>query len=571
MKNHLTFKNLTICREDTGAAIVKDISFEVAPGKVLALIGESGSGKTTVSLTALGYVRSGLRVTAGTVTFGDTDILALSGHALRDFRGRRIAYVAQSAAAAFNPGLTIGFQVAETASIHGLGTAAGRQAAVLQLYEELQLPEAATIGDRYPHEVSGGQLQRLMAAMAMSAGPECIVFDEPTTALDVTTQVDVLKTFKDLIQGHGIGAVYVSHDLAVVAQIADEIVVLQAGEIVEHGTVKQVISNPQHHYTKLLIAASDPEIAGKPAKLAKRPATVLAADSSKHAEVVPVSGHAILRIRDLCVGYGATNERGEPAIKVLKDIDLDIKPRSIHAIIGESGSGKSTLARAICGLTRSYSGQVLLDGVSLSPDLKKRTRAELGRVQMVMQMADVALNPAHTIDKILRRPIQYITGETGGAVDDRIADLLHKVKLPADVARRLPRELSGGQKQRINLARALAGQPRVVLCDEVTSALDTVVRNAIIDLIWSLREDLGLTFVMISHDISTVAALCDEVAVMHRGCVVEQGGTESTLRAPLHAYTRKLMRSVPHLRVGWLEQAIDHRQAEAQAALLLEG
>ncbi|MGO4909985.1 ABC transporter ATP-binding protein [Pseudorhodobacter sp. W20_MBD10_FR17] len=553
MQNDLVFDHLTICREDTGAEIVSDISFRVAPGKVLALIGESGSGKTTISLTALGYVRAGLRVTKGSVHFGDTDVLALSGKKLRDFRGAQIAYIAQSAAAAFNPCMTIGVQVSETARIHNIGDAKSRRITTQALYTELQLPDVEGIGSRYPHEVSGGQLQRLMAAMAMSGEPACIVFDEPTTALDVTTQVDVLQNFKALIKGHKIGAIYVSHDLAVVAQIADEIIVLKAGKVVEQGSVEQIITNPQHEYTKLLIAASDPDIACAAPAQKTTPATA----GSKTESVVAIN--PVLSVRNLSAGYGGAGKGKEPPLKVLHSVDMEVKAGAIHAIIGESGSGKSTLARAISGLMPYYQGDVQLDGISLSPNLHERSKTDLARVQMVMQMADVALNPAHRIEKILRRPIEYFTGDRGSAVDDRIAELMTQVKLSPDLMKRLPRELSGGQKQRINLARALAGNPRVVLCDEVTSALDTVVRNAIIDLIRQLRDERGLSFVLISHDISTVAAMCDSVTVMHLGQAVEQGPTLDILRAPKKEYTRTLMRSVPHLQVGWLEQAIAQR------------
>lgn len=554
MKNELVFDNLTICREDTGAEIVSGISFRVAPGKVLALIGESGSGKTTISLTALGYVRGGLRVTNGAVHFGDTDVLGLTGGKLRDFRGSRIAYIAQSAAAAFNPCMTIDTQVSETAKIHNIGDDKSRKQSTQALYAELQLPNVTTIGSRFPHEVSGGQLQRLMAAMAMSGEPACIVFDEPTTALDVTTQVEVLQSFKNLIQGHKIGAIYVSHDLAVVAQIADEIIVLKAGKIVEHNSVEEIITNPQHEYTKLLIAASDPEIASSPTA-----ANVSLAPGANGVVQSPPAESPVLSVRNLSAGYGGLLKTGVPSVKVLQSIDMEVAAGSIHAIIGESGSGKSTLARAISGLLPYYEGEVFLDGKSLPPKLHERSKTDLARVQMVMQMADVALNPAQRIDKILRRPIKYFTVETGSAVDDRIEALMKQVKLSPDLLNRFPSELSGGQKQRINLARALAGEPRVVLCDEVTSALDTVVRNAIIELIRQLRDEKGLSFVLISHDISTVAAMCDSVTVMHKGRAVEQGPTLEILRSPQQEYTRTLMRSVPHLKIGWLEQTIDLR------------
>jgi peptide/nickel transport system ATP-binding protein len=545
MKPLLETRGLTIRNKDTGGVIVRDISFVVEPGKVLAFIGESGSGKTTISLTALGYVRPGLEIAGGSIQFAGTDVLALQGDALRDFRGRRVAYVAQSAAAAFNPSLRIGYQVIEASLAHHVSAAGAARERAEGLYRQMDLPASGAIADRFPHQVSGGQLQRLMAAMAMCTGPELIVFDEPTTALDVTTQIEVLKSFKDLIRLRNVSALYVSHDLAVVAQIADDIIVLRNGEIQERGSVQAIIADPQHEYTRSLIAASDPQRGREGARVAP----------SASSATGPAARQLVLDVRKVWAGYGVRDAGGQPAIPVIRGIDLAVEPKSVLAIIGESGSGKSTTARVICGLLPASRGEVVLDGTVLPASVPERSKEQLSQIQLVMQMADVALNPSHTIGKILGRPIEYFLGVKGTPREDMVADLLGKVQLPTEFIRRLPSELSGGQKQRVNLARALAVNPKVVLCDEVTSALDTVVRDAIIDLILELKDALHLSFVLISHDISTVSKLADHVAVMYLGEVVETGMTAQVLKAPKHDYTRRLLASVPHLRVGWLEEA----------------
>jgi peptide/nickel transport system ATP-binding protein len=386
----------------------------------------------------------------------------------------------------------------------------------------------------------------LMAAMAMCTGPELIVFDEPTTALDVTTQIEVLRSFKDLIRLRNTAALYVSHDLAVVAQIADDIIVLRNGEIQERGSVHAIIADPQHEYTRSLITASDPH----------RGRERVQVSSSAASELTPTSRKLVLDVRKLWAGYGARDAQGQPAIPVIRGIDLALEPKSVLAIIGESGSGKSTAARVICGLLPASRGEVELNGTVLPVSVAERSKEQLSQIQLVMQMADVALNPSHTIGKILGRPIEYFLRVKGTAKEDMVADLLRKVRLPTEFIGRLPSELSGGQKQRVNLARALAVNPKVVLCDEVTSALDTVVRDAIIDLILELKEALHLSFVLISHDISTVSKLADHLAVMYLGEVVESGMTAEVLKNPKHDYTRRLLASVPHLRVGWLEEAL---------------
>ncbi|HKM61167.1 MAG TPA: ABC transporter ATP-binding protein [Acidisphaera sp.] len=528
-------------RDDAGVqhTIVKDASFEVASGEVVALIGESGSGKTTIALSLLGYARPGCHIAGGQIRLGETQVLSLPPSGLRDLRGRRVSYVAQSAAAAFNPGRTVMAQVTETALVHGVATRADAEREAIELFRALALPNPETIGGRYPHQVSGGQLQRLMAAMALIARPELVVLDEPTTALDVTTQIEVLRAFKSVVRERGATAVYVSHDLAVVAQIADRIIVLRDGEIREAGTTAQILREPQNPYTRALLAAAEPVERSAPSQLASGP--------------VP-----LLEVRGLTAGYG---HAGSAFLPVLQDISFSIRRGSSLGVIGESGCGKSTLARVVAGILPAAAGEVRLDGAPLQPALHARTRNELRRVQLVFQMADTALNPSRTVGRILGRPLRFFHAARGAELTRRIRRLLDLVQLPASVADRLPGELSGGQKQRVNLARALAAEPDLILCDEVTSALDTVVGAAILDLMDGLRRELGLSYMFISHDLHTVRSVCDEVMVLYAGRAVEIGSRASVGALPRHPYADLLISSVPELRPGWLEQVGAVREA----------
>ena len=512
--------------------IVRDTSFSIGKGEVIALIGESGSGKTTIALSLLGYARSGCRFTGGTIRLGEKQVLSLSPAELRDLRGRQVSYVAQSAAASFNPARTIMAQVTETALIHGVSSRAEAERRAVELFGALALPRPETIGARYPHQVSGGQLQRLMAAMALIAGPELVVLDEPTTALDVTTQIEVLRAFKDVVRQRGTTAVYVSHDLAVVAQIADRIIVLRDGEIREVGPTGQILNAPRHPYTQTLLAAATPvERSGA---------------TTHNSATVP-----LLDVRGLAAGYGQSSSAYVP---VLQDVGFTIKRGSSLGVIGESGCGKSTLARVVAGLLPLSGGSILLDGAPLNPASHGRTPEELRRIQLVFQMADTALNPSRSVARILGRPLRFFHGARGADRQRRIRRLLDLVKLPATVADRLPGELSGGQKQRVNLARALAAEPDLILCDEVTSALDTVVAAAILDLMDELRRDLGVSYMFISHDLHVVRSICDEVMVLYAGRAVEKGSRASIGAQPRHPYSELLISSVPALRTGWLEE-----------------
>jgi peptide/nickel transport system ATP-binding protein len=536
-------------RNDDGdlLPIVKEVSFNVKRGQVVALIGESGSGKTTIALSILGYTKPGLEFTGGEVRLDGQDVLSMPLEEKRQLRGQRVAYLAQSAAATFNPALTIGEQVTESVILHGQMNQDEANQRAESLYRSLELPDPERLGKRYPHQVSGGQLQRLMAAMALCGKPDLLVLDEPTTALDVTTQIEVLKAFKEVIKQEGTAAIYVTHDLSVVAQIADHIVVLYAGNIQEQGTAEHIINRAGHVYTRRLMAAVRPTPeAGQGDET-----------TTKHQRDDPA-----LEVKNITAGYGRRSD-GTPSVVVLRNVNMSIERGHTVGVIGESGCGKSTLARVMSGLLPASEGEVLLDGESLQPALKNRSRDQLHKVQFVFQMADTALNPRQRIDHIIGRPLEFYFGLKGEEKRKRIGELLHKVELPQEFASRYPEELSGGQKQRVNLARALAASPEVLLCDEIISGLDSIVGANVIELLKRLRKQTGMSFVFISHDLSTIASFADEIVVLYAGRVVEQGPTDLVLSPPYHPYTRLLISSVPEMRIGWLEDAMKTQEAEA--------
>ncbi|KAA0911275.1 ABC transporter ATP-binding protein [Pusillimonas sp. ANT_WB101] len=534
----LEIKNLQVFPTLGLRPAVNNISLTVNKGEVLALIGESGSGKTTLALSALGHIRSGLVARNGTVTLDGVDMFHVNKRRLRSMRGSVVSYIAQSAAMSFNQRMRLDKQVTEPALIHHLMSSVDAVARAHNLYRELDLPAPDTIGSRYPHQVSGGQLQRFMIAMGLLLHPKLVVCDEPTSALDVTTQVEVLRALKGVIRAKQTAALFVSHDLAVVTQIADRIAVLRKGELIEVGTTAEIIENPQHPYTKQLIAACS-----------RWPVTSL--PSSSRATNTSAN---YLEVTDLWAGYGATDAKGMPAIPVLKGLSFALKQGQVLAIIGESGSGKSTMASVIAGLLPRAAGNLRVGGEVLQSRIVSRTPEQLRRVQMVFQSADTALNAKHTIGRILERVLKFFGHVKPADRPARVKALLEMVNLPEHYASRKPGQLSGGEKQRVNLARALAAEPDVLLCDEITSALDTVVAASILTLIKDLRDRLNLAIVFISHDMATVASLADQIMVLQNGNAVEQGSAADVLLNPQHAYTKLLLRSVPELRRGWLEE-----------------
>lgn len=516
--------------------LVSNIRFTVQKGEVLALIGESGSGKTTIALALMGYARHGCKITEGTLHVAGTDVTSLTPKQQCQFRGNKVAYIAQSAAASFNPAMKIMDQVVEPVVIHGVMKRAAAEKKAVELFRELALPDPETIGQRYPHQVSGGQLQRLMTAMALIGDPEVVILDEPTTALDVTTQVEVLKAFRRVVRQRGMTAIYVSHDLAVVAQMADRILVLLKGEIAEYGTTESLLRAPQAEYSQLLLDAAKQKMRATPWQ-------------PQDATVQPM-----LEVRDLFAGYGPVDSKGMPKIPILHDITLRLFRGQAMGIIGESGSGKTTLAHAIAGMNSPASGHILFNGHYIQGDMHARSENELRRIQYVFQMADTALNPAHTIATILSRPLKLFHGLRGPALEKRLHQLLDLVRLPRSVLWRRPWALSGGQKQRVNLARALAAEPDLILCDEVTSALDSVVAAAVLDLITDLRRELGLSVIFISHDLHAVRSVCDEIMVVKNGRMVTQVARADYDKPSTELYYERLKRAVPELRQGWLDE-----------------
>ena len=530
----LEIRNLEIDGEsdEVWHEIIKGLDLDLDRGEVLGLIGESGAGKSTLGLAAMNFVRPGCRIRGGTIRFDGQELTEQSETTLRKLRGVRIAYVAQSAAASFNPAHQLIDQFSEIPVVHNVKNRRDAEADAKDLYRRVLLPDPEGIGYRYPHQVSGGQLQRAMTAMALSCRPDLIIFDEPTTALDVTTQIEVLTTIRDIVREFNTAAIYISHDLAVVAQMADRIMVLRYGELVEEATTRDMMSNPKMDYTKSLWAVRS---------------------FKKETETVGTEINPVVKIDNVTAGYGQED--------ILKNVTFEIHRGQTVAIVGESGSGKSTAARVITGLLPPRLGNIQFNGEVLPKSFKARNKDQLRHVQMIYQMADTALNPRQRIRNIIGRPLSFYLNLRGQQKEERIRELLSLIELEPDLyIDRYPDELSGGQKQRVSIARALAAEPEFIICDEVTSALDQLVAEGILRLLDRLQREFNLAYMFITHDLATVKAIADNVVVMLQGEIVEQGPKTDVFSPPHHEYTELLLSSVPEMDPDWLNELIAHRE-----------
>ena len=519
--------------DETQTRIINKISLDLHKGEVLGLIGESGAGKSTLGLAGMGFTRDGCKIVGGSIEFDGIDLVNAPLEQRRNLLGSRIAYVAQSAAASFNPSHKIIDQHTEGPVFHNKFIRSEAAADAVNLYRRLRLPQPESIGFRYPHQVSGGQLQRAMTAMAMSCRPDLIIFDEPTTALDVTTQIEVLSAIRDIVEQFSTAAIYITHDLAVVAQMADRIKVLLRGDEVEENTTRAMLKSPRESYTKSLWAVRSFERKQKPpAKAGSTP---------------------VISLSNVTAAYG----KGDP---VVRNVSFDIHAGRTVAVVGESGSGKSTTARCITGLLPPLAGSINFAGTVLPVDYRNRTNDQLRQIQMIYQMADTALNPRKKIGEIIGRPVEFYLGLTGREKRRRVEELLVQIELePSEFIDRYPSEISGGQKQRIGIARALAAEPKFIICDEVTSALDQLVAEGILRLLTDLQDKMQLSFMLITHDLSTVRAIADEVVVMKDGIVVEAGPKNEMFKPPHHEYTDLLLSSVPEMDPSWLDNLLAAR------------
>jgi len=582
-------QDLQVVIDSTGTPVISEVSFEIARGEIFGVVGESGSGKTTVGLAMLGHARRGLRIARGMVQLGDRDILALDEEQLRRLRGSLVSYVPQDPASSLNPALRIGTQLREVIEAHGNQPDSAVSERVAETMREVALPDDRAFLKRYPHELSGGQQQRVGLAMAFANRPRLIVLDEPTTGLDVTTQAHVLSTVRELATLHDVAALYVSHDLAVVATLAEQVAVMYAGRVVEIGGAEELFRSAGHPYTRRLVGAI-PRLTGgrslvgipghavspgrRPPGCSFAPRCTLRIDRCEEAmpPLLPVGpGHAVRCIRAELVLAEAQSRVGDPIDvpgadeaeqpplrlenvaawygknEVLHSVSLSLASHECLALVGESGSGKTTIARAVAGLHRNWTGTIALGGTELQRAARQRSKEARRRVAYIFQNPYGSLNPRQTIGQIVGQPLRVFGIASGKEADQRIADMLERVSLTAAYARRYPDQLSGGERQRVAIARALVSDPSVLICDEVTSALDVSVQAAIVELLGSLQRDLGLSMLFITHNLPLVRSIAQRVAVLSQGNIVELGDTGQVLTDPQQPYTRQLLADTPSL------------------------
>ena len=588
----LKVHGLRIVLDPSCVDIDDEVSLQIHRGEVLGLVGESASGKTTVGTSLLNYQRRGAKIEAGRIEIDGQDVLSMSTEALRKIRGGAISYVPQDSSASLNPALRIGKQLLEILEIHGFGESqADREARRAEMMAEVLLPSDEQFLRRYPHQLSGGQQQRVAIAMAFANRPRIIVLDEPTTALDVTTQAHVLDTVRDLTRSYGVAALYITHDLAVVANLADRIAVMYAGRLVEVGTRDELFDEGHHPYSRKLLA-SIPDITGERAlrgirgwapRPGQRPSGCTFAPRCDwvidkcRAEYPPVEevspGHTVrcwrykevgaqagvfetVELRDKSLSQRAADVREVISVrdvdayyqhkKTLHDINTSLSERHCLSLVGESGSGKTTLARCIAGLhPHRIVGDIEFNGKRLAREARDRPRATRQAIQYIFQNPYSSLNPRKTIGQILSQPLGVFFDLSRSETEDRMADVLEKVALDASLLSRYPDQLSGGERQRVAIARGLAAEPTVLICDEVTSWLDVSVQAAIIELLASLQRDMGLSMLFVTHNLALVRSISQEVAVMTEGRIVEFGLVDAVLEDPQADYTKKLLSDTP--------------------------
>ena len=601
-------QDLQVVIDSTGTPVISEVSFEIARGEIFGVVGESGSGKTTVGLALLGHARRGLRIAGGTVLLGDRDILALDDEQLRRLRGSLISYVPQDPASSLNPALRIGTQLREIIEAHGNQPDSAVSERVAEMMREVALPDDRAFLKRYPHELSGGQQQRVGLAMAFANRPRLIVLDEPTTGLDVTTQAHVLSTVRELATLHDVAALYVSHDLAVVATLAERVAVMYAGRVVEIGGAEELFRSAGHPYTRRLVGAI-PRLTGgrslvgipghavspgrRPPGCSFAPRCTLRIDQCEQAmpPLLPVGpGHAVRCIRAELVLSEAQSRVGDPIdmppadeaeqpalrlenvvasygrTEVLHSVSLSLASHECLALVGESGSGKTTIARAIAGLHRNWTGTIAAGGAELQHAARQRSKETRRRIQYIFQNPYGSLNPRQTIGQIVGQPLQVFGIASGREADQLIAEMLERVSLTAAYARRYPDQLSGGERQRVAIARALVCDPSVLICDEVTSALDVSVQAAIVELLGGLQRDLGLSMLFITHNLPLVRSIAQRVAVLSEGNIVELGDTGQVLTDPQQPYTRQLLADTPSLETAASEAGVTEPPADVTEA-----